>query len=477
MAATEKQFKNKVLERRHKKAQKKARKRVKEQSVAIASQLNKKKSDIEKRIREQGKHSFIIESCYRKTEDCKIYNITYDPTFKAIQSAFDSAINEYEMNALYRIFKILERKSILDCLRDEAVDDSLPGFDVENQHIIGLKTLASLHRDWIREPETWSCKSKDPWLQFKSLAKHLLTEYKVPEFLYKAFFGSCAMYRDKHREIDWFIKIGQGHNIRKSKTPIHMTKKMAHAFLSAPDSLTPYEAIRWCQVVGLGGSPRLAHAIAQSRLGSHFENEEFWSTVIHWFVNCGMFNLEVIDPVIDYIRNQKYCIPGAYYENGIRIIPDAPPQPNLSMKGRTLDATIRQMEEWHTQTSMLKSQRQQNWGRSTIEPLENYQEGDGANLKNWEIVELTTAKALSEEGLAMRHCVATYASSCVAGHEAIFSMRCNGKRIATISVELRTKRITEARGKFNAKLEHHAKRILKMWATQGNLKITKWVIS
>ena len=59
-----------------------------------------------------------------------------------------------------------------------------------------------------------------------------------------------------------------------------------------------------------------------------------------------------------------------------------------------------------------------------------YQEGE------WVAKKLVSPHAIAMEGAAMHHCVGSYSHSCVNGEYMVFSLRQNGKRYATIGLEL-----------------------------------------
>ena len=64
--------------------------------------------------------------------------------------------------------------------------------------------------------------------------------------------------------------------------------------------------MRWGQVLGMRGSQRLAHAIAASRLRDLLPDEEFWTTVIQFFVNHPSLDMTQVGPIIDYIHHQRF---------------------------------------------------------------------------------------------------------------------------------------------------------------------------
>ena len=66
--------------------------------------------------------------------------------------------------------------------------------------------------------------------------------------------------------------------------------------------------------------------------------------------------------------------------------------------------------------------------------------GWGTNLSHYsdgriDVIELTTAEALAEEGAVMRHCVGGYADMCRSGRSVIWSLRIDGARVATTDLQ------------------------------------------
>ena len=72
-----------------------------------------------------------------------------------------------------------------------------------------------------------------------------------------------------------------------------------------------------------------------------------------------------------------------------------------------------------------------------------------AHGKDWCFTELTNTQSLYTEGEAMYHCVGGYSMVCVEGEAAIFSLLCNGNRIATIEVYPGDRSLTQVQGKYN----------------------------
>ena len=363
-----------------------------------------------------------------------------------------------------------------------------------NTYLDAFAELARRHENWIRSPREWRPDSHNARRQFSSLVRHLLTEYDVPTFMDAAWFqGQAVLARS---EQDWFLHICRGQNIRTADVPVNLSKMMAHRFLEAPDGLTVREALRWAQVVGQGGSELLARAIIDSPIGSNFEHEDFWATVVLYFVNHPMLDAALVGPLIDYIIHRKYApqehiLPGGRTELG------PPPQPNFAVKGRSIDKLIAQMEDWHHQLAEIpealeqddqqvaegtprKRARRRNheWSSTGIQSykLEEAIGADGKAARTWTVQELLSVRELAAEGAELNHCVKSYAKSCRQGQVSIWSLQVveDGKRtrVLTIAVDSASRKLNQIRGRFNmlpgqvkksghaAKLENREKRYL-----------------
>ena len=208
----------------------------------------------------------------------------------------------------------------------------------------GFFNLAACRRQWRRPLADWRPHSRDRRSEFSSLCNHLLAEYPVPAFLAMAWLRSDD---DGPACRDLFLHIGRGNNPRTGKTPVPLTRRMAHHFLRAPDHYSIEGALRWGQILALGGSPQLVDACVSTRLGEHFGNDAFWLSVLGWFIAHPTFDLDQVGPVVDFIRNVKF--EGQWIRPCSGAEPEftPSPQPGFSMARRTPDALLRQMERWH----------------------------------------------------------------------------------------------------------------------------------
>ena len=288
----------------------------------------------------------------------------------------------------------------------------------------GLLALACHHTDWVRPIEDWNPTGQSPMPQFGSLAMHLLARYPVPAFM------TSVWLRDRdaesHRYQGWYKHIGLGRNIRTADLPLLLTKMMAHHFMLAPDHYTVEAALRWGQVRGMGGSEELAGAVAATQLGRSFEHEDFWKTVIQFFVNEPTLDSIHIGPIVDYLNSQKFVPQEDFLEEGELGRP-GPPQPNLTMKGRTKGSLLRLVEEWHKSLRHRPKVVPVYWERSGIGELRFIEKDsrDHEPPRTWTIQELLSSGELYREGLAMQHCVASYVRAVLDGRHP--SGRCGSR--------------------------------------------------
>lgn len=343
--------------------------------------------------------------------------------------------------------------------------------------LTGLLSLAYCHRCWIRSVSLWTPRTHNVRRQFSSLARHLLAKYPVPEFMDSVWFGDNS--DEARRQQAWFTRIGAGESPRRIDLPIPLTKRMARHFMQAPNECSVEAAVRWAQVMGLGGDVRLTRAILGSRIGDTFDNNEFWETVIRWLVQNAMLDPTLIGPLIDYVHRRRFD-PLESDDGGE---PDSTKTAcsQFSMKGRTAASLIRQMREWHAGLRKQPEKPQLEWPESGVAEFD-WTEGSLASkdLRRWTIIELLSRKALHLEGRMMRHCVASYDGSCAFGGTSIWSLGVERnfgrrKRVMTIEVANTTKKVCQIRGKANRLPSRKELSVIQRWASQANLTVAGFV--
>lgn len=337
-----------------------------------------------------------------------------------------------------------------------------------------LVAVAAYQQYWVRPLDEWKPRTHNAGRQFASLIRHLFAVYNVPVFLDAAWFAGNT--RDGQAQRNWYRHVGKGLNIRTCSTPIVLTKKMAHAFLQAPSDVSISEAFRWAQVEGLGGDERLARALFGTRLGNSFEHENFWTTVIRWFVSHPMLDRRHVGPIVDYLHAQKFTSQDIFDRDGR---PPEPPQPNLTMKGRSPDTLLNQVERWHSALARDNRVQVRQWSPQPFGGFELL-EGDLAreNWKRWTVRELVSTQSLLAEGRSMKHCVGSYADSCSRGTTSIWSMEVEtrGGVVKAVTIEVRNgqRLICQVRGRANRRAAFNEQRILRCWAAKVGLKLASY---
>ena len=343
-------------------------------------------------------------------------------------------------------------------------------------YIKGIEAIARHYKCWVRPLEHWQVKRHNQSHQFSGLLRHLFATYSVPLFMDNVWF----LENETHQK--WYIHIGSGQNIRTAPSlPTELTKKMAHHFLDTPKQYNIDEALRWGQVHALGGDKRLLDAFRGTRLIEDFEHDDFWLNVFRFFIANPMLDVSHVNPIIDYIWNQKYQIQQVVVERGV-VEEHDPPQPNFSMKGRTPDSLLKQVNDWHIALGKVPSGGKLQWMPSDIGEFKIRRKDKQLNQSEiFQIRELLSTDELIYEGSKMRHCVRTYSQSCYNGKISIWTMESMDevdkelRKILTIEVSLKEKSINQIRGKRNRLPTQSEMSIIKRWATKENLSIANYL--
>ena len=104
------------------------------------------------------------------------------------------------------------------------------------------------------------------------------------------------------------------------------------------------------------------------------------------------------------------------------------------------------------------------------------------NYKLIQIKEITSYKGLAEEGRRMKHCVRSYAQSCIDGRRAIFSFvradlwnAAEGKNSLTLEVDLNVRSICQIRGFENRKPLSSEMKFIQEWAQVERLTVSRYL--
>ena len=321
----------------------------------------------------------------------------------------------------------------------------------------GLAALAHHHSRWIKPPESWHStvqrggqpKSAD---QFGSLARHLLAQYDVPTFMDEVWFD---VHIDEALERQqWFIQLGSGASVRDLTLPVRFTRRMAHQFMLGKNRDSVAHNLRWAQVLGLGGDQQMARTILKTRLGRHLEHDEFWHTVVLFLANNPLIDPTQVGPMIDYVHNMRFA-PCRLVREGGGVDEAPPPQPDLTMKGRSPTKLLRQVDAWHGHLTRVQDVVLQSWHPGPIRPWTMEDETAELGSLRWSVQELLSSWELAAEGTALNHCVVSYSDQCADGQTSVWSIVLQRpdqemrESVLTVAVDVKKRVMTQARGRHN----------------------------
>jgi len=316
----------------------------------------------------------------------------------------------------------------------------------------------------VRDEDDWKPKGKGLETQFRSYVRHRLAKYRTPVFLYQ------TAHLEAEGPFELFCQIAAGASLAKAvkngQMPVPFTKRMCNNFLSHGAKVPFYEAVRRTQVRAYEGPPALAGAIASTRLGDQFMDDEgFWDSVIRWLCKHPDIEMTQVGPLVDYFQ---FCRQA---------------DPDYSMKGRTMSATMRRMEAWHDELAKAKAATGEVFEPSGFQPgiwefRRRHSSFPGQVLRDvWTVEEILTARDLATEGRSQKHCVYGYSYAIRSGRTSIWSMQSDleffnkPERHLTIEVMNHARSIVQARGKYNQMPTPKEEDVLTRWASENNLTV------
>lgn len=327
-----------------------------------------------------------------------------------------------------------------------------PARDRSVVQVTALANLARFRRDFVRPPESWTGAAGHPRAVIDALANHLFGKYPMPRFLASVWFGN---HDDRMRCV---IAHARGQAFRKLPLPIPFTRQMEHHFLRTPDHVEFGPAMRRAEVLGLGGSPELAHVMGTTALGERFTDGDLWRKALAWLVRCGdAVDRTQVDALVDYLTANLHTV---------------------SLRGRTFASVMRLVAGWHEQLA-AERRAMLSWPRSRWREM-TLEASDGRRQLEWTIVEILDTRALIDEGRRMRHCVATYARRCRLDESRIFSLRYRAcedelvRSVITIEVYPRRREIVQLRGPANSRPTGDALSLVRRWAAREGLVLSRY---
>lgn len=329
--------------------------------------------------------------------------------------------------------------------------------------------------DWVRPIEQWVPAGKSDHTQWKSLIKHLLFQYPMPEFFCTPFMPFQDVRNQNDARII-FALLGQGSSMYKlAQSGIvnaPLTRKMCHEFMTLRGEHSYATAVHTVQANTFGLSHVFRQALLCTSLSENLRTRPLEAKIqewIQWLGQNAMFPAQQVGPMWDYIRYQ--------------INQDA----NYVIFGRTPQSVLRAMETWHAELNRVDTAKKRTKGAtvynpSGIRPMEWKQKVNlptgGSITRHWRMQEILTLSDLQAEGRALSHCVVSYASYINSGETSIWSLQCadhdpcNFERDVTIEVRNVSRKIVQIRGKYNRKATGIELKMINEWA--GGNDLTNW---
>jgi hypothetical protein len=217
--------------------------------------------------------------------------------------------------------------------------------------------------------------------------------------------------------------------------------------------------------------------VLSANAAKDLDHGEFWRTAWRFLINVqNELSMGDVAPLLDFlhaIRHDRTVI-----ETADGVVTRLPPAPDFSLRGRTIRSLLRLMDNWHRELGTEQSSSDTlEWKRSGIRSLLYKEPRADESLPPtvWELTELTTGAQLRAEGIALRHCVASYGFVSWTGKSRIFSLRLRRELILrpvlTIEIQLTTRTVVQARGYRNRLASRRHRRILELWASKEGLKL------
>ncbi len=275
-----------------------------------------------------------------------------------------------------------------------------------------------------------------------------------------------------------FMHIASGGKLSKGPDPRPYTRRMAKVFVTLPYS-EEIKGDAYLYIFGkaYGASPRMIEGIQKfvhhAKDGDGIKKElEKWAPVIQKLV-AENFDIVPDREVEDLFGYLAHCLRD---------------KPNFSLQRRSMQSILRDRRNYYrhiNERAALRRERElerirqqrkkaeqevvQTWkSHTSIKPWGFSKEG-----KKYKIIELTSRNMINQEGAQMRHCVGSYAISCINGNSSIWSLRLldeNKNRKSIVTIEIQKLRLVQSYGKMNKIPSEKEMNIIKIWCRGQGIK-------
>ena len=250
----------------------------------------------------------------------------------------------------------------------------------------------------------------------------------------------------------WLILLGSGVSLQRAAKCFGWSvpkKFQFHLEHSVPTELNLFEAITFAEIIRLGGGQQEFELLKENPAFVIDVTEQgrddllrFWRQTLVWMIkHREILSDAAVPDILDWALhrhteaarfNKQFCWMNRTVESVNKHVADYKKSAN-----RTI------FRQWKN--------RGWNW------------EFESQAGEEWSVVELSSTEQLVEEGQAMRHCVGGYDLYCKEGRSAIFSLKRNGQRQATVEICPVTQAIRQVRGKCNREANTKEKNVIQRW--------------
>jgi hypothetical protein len=299
------------------------------------------------------------------------------------------------------------------------------GGRMTREKLVALHRLAP-HTERV-DLEAWRPRRRASEARFRSLVQHCLVVYPVPAFLYGAFEGGERGW-PAERQVRLFRFLAEGGSLRRAGDllPPRLTRRMLGLFLSEGRvGMGLLQAARQAQALALGARPQVIRGVLGSRLGR-----------------------------------------------------EVAPHESFVLAGRSLRSVQAAVQDWHVEVTAR-------YERARFPELERFDLagvgelhstlGRGRSEQRWSLQQIDSMTQLYREGQAMRHCVYTYGGRIRSGEVSIWSLRADGRRVATVELQNRTGLVVQVRGPCNQAVSSRAFQVIERWVAAEGLRIARFV--
>ncbi len=347
-----------------------------------------------------------------------------------------------------------------------AVEQKAPGFLLAEcgeyqRYGQAVVRLAEHFAQFVRPISSWTPPQRRPERIWQSLVTHVLHRFSISP-KWHAVFTEAGEAVVRHA----VVAVANGTSWREARLPTFVTRAVAHALATVEDCNDDFAdaddvgmaLLRDAQLRACGVSTAHRRVLAKhDDLMSFLQDEAGLEGLFRFIAQHPVLTTTEVDTIAKAIATIEGTLP--------------------SMKGRTPRSLVALAQQ------VLKEKKLRDAGRLDVGafPPSPIAGGDYVIVDDTSFEQPTfvfapidNGKALIEEGIAMRHCVGTYAARAKAGDVVIFGVTVDvdgqrRKRTLTIEVRPTTREIVQVRGKTNRRATDVERGIVRAWAQDNGL--------